>query len=215
MNIVSFIPARGASKGVPGKNKKILGNKPLVAWTVEDALESELIDRVVVSTEDEEISRIARKWGAEVIPRPKELATDTADLQDAVEFTLNRLRENGYDPDYMVAMFPTSPFRRRGLVDSAIRMALDNPDICYVHSLKRVDFDLEDLVDSDGTPYMSHEVARDLKGCVFSTKMNFGVERMREGPAGRRGIILLPDESIDIDLPRDWEAAERACARWL
>ena len=213
---MAFIPARGGSKGVPGKNKRILGDKPLIAWTIEDALACRFVDRIIVSTEDKEIIDIAEKWGAEVIPRPKELATDTADLQDAVTFTLDKLEETGYVPDYMVPMFPTSPFRRPGLVDEAINMALSDPDICYVHALRPIPFDPADLVLNDGRPYMAVHLAEKLSGDLFATSMNFGVQRMfQDGGIERCGLTLTPDESIDIDFPEDWDAAARASVRWL
>lgn len=215
MKIMSFIPARGGSKGVPGKNKRILGDKPLIAWTIEDALACAFFDRIIVSTEDKEIIKIAAKWGAEVIPRPEELSTDTADLQDAVSFTLDRLKEVGYIPDYMVAMFPTSPFRRPGLLDEAIHMALSDPDICYVHALRPIHFDPANLVLPDGRPYMTEHLAENLRGNLFAMSMNFGVQRMlQEGGTERCGLTLTQDESIDIDLPEDWDAARRASARW-
>lgn len=216
MKIMAFIPARGGSKGVAGKNKRILGDKPLIAWTIEDALDCKLFDRIVVSTEDKELIDIAEEWGAEVIPRPEELATDTADLQDAVTFTLDRLEESGYVPDYMVAMFPTSPFRRPGLVDEAIHLALSDPDICYVHALRPIPFDPANLVLPDGRPFMAEDHAETLRGNLFAASMNFGVQRMcREGGTGRFGLPLTPDESIDIDLPEDWDTAAKVSSRWL
>jgi hypothetical protein len=215
MNIMSFIPARGGSKGVPGKNKKILGDKPLIAWTIEDALESRLFDRVIVSTEDEKIASISREWGAEVIMRPEELATDTADLQDAITYTLDRLKEQGYAPDYQVIMSPTSPFRRQGLVDQAIQTALDEPELCYVHSLRPIAFDPGDLIHPDGSPFMTEDVAEVLRGQLFCLSMSIGVERMTPGGSQRCGIALTSDEAIDIDDQADWLAAESAWLKWI
>jgi CMP-N-acetylneuraminic acid synthetase len=215
MNIMSFIPARGGSKGVPGKNKKVLGDKPLIAWTIEDALESRLFNRVVVSTEDDRIASISNEWGAEVIVRPEELATDTADLQDAVNHTLKQLKGEDYVPDYMVVMSPTSPFRRQGLVDHAIHKALQNIDLCYVHSLRPIPFDSRDLVHPNGRPYIQEDLHGEHEGRLYSLSMSFGVERMKPGKSERDGIELLPDESIDIDLPADWAAAERICHKWM
>ena len=73
---LAFIPARGGSKGIPRKNVKLLGGKPLIAWTIEAAQECTEIDRVFVSTEDEEISLVAHEYGAEILKRPLELAGD-------------------------------------------------------------------------------------------------------------------------------------------
>ena len=76
--ILGITPARGGSKGIPGKNIKEISGKPLIAWTIEAAKESQMIDRYVVSTEDEEIAEISREYGADVIERAPELATDEA-----------------------------------------------------------------------------------------------------------------------------------------
>jgi len=76
--ILGITPARGDSKGIPGKNIKDISGKPLVAWTIEAAKESKMIDRYVVSTEDEKIAATSREYGADVIERPPELATDEA-----------------------------------------------------------------------------------------------------------------------------------------
>ena len=76
--ILGVIPARGGSKEIPRKNVKQINGKPLIAWTIEAAKESKIIDRYVVSTEDDEIAAVSREYGAEVIERPPELATDEA-----------------------------------------------------------------------------------------------------------------------------------------
>lgn len=212
MKIMVFIPARGGSKGVPGKNKKVLGDKPLIAWTLEDALASTLVDRVIVSSEDDQIIDIALRWGAEVIRRPACLAQDTSDLQDAVDHALNWLKKHTYEPDYMVAMFPTYPFRREGLIDLAVQTALLDTDLCYVHALKPVGFDPMDLVMPDGKPYK--DIERIGNDQIYSFSMNFGVQRMTSGPSVRTGIELFPEETIDIDWPEDWAMAERVCDRW-
>jgi CMP-N-acetylneuraminic acid synthetase len=90
MNILGITPARGGSKGIPRKNIKEIAGKPLIAWTIEAAKESKMIDRYVVSTEDEEIAEISREYGADVIERPLEPATDDATtlsvLQHVIEW---------------------------------------------------------------------------------------------------------------------------------
>lgn len=214
MKIMAFIPARGGSKGVPGKNKKILGDKPLVAWTIKDALDARMLDRVVVSTEDPEIQHIAACWGAEVVRRPEDLATDTASLDQVFFHTLDRVRAGGYEPDYVVVMSPTSPFRREGLVDQALETALSDRDICYVHALRPIPFHLEDLVYPDSRVFMNESIADELRNSAFCLSMNFGVERMRPGGTVRRGLVLQPDECVDIDLPEDWRLAEEVSLKW-
>ena len=85
--ILGLIPARGGSKGVPKKNIKIIHGKPLIVWSIEKGLRSKLIDKLVVSTDSEEIAQIAKEAGAEVLMRPSELATDTASTQDVMVHT--------------------------------------------------------------------------------------------------------------------------------
>ena len=82
---IAIIPARGGSKGLPGKNIKMLNNKPLIAWSIESALQSKKIDRVIVSTDSEDIKNVALKYGAEVIDRPAHLSTDEATTISVLE----------------------------------------------------------------------------------------------------------------------------------
>lgn len=116
MNL-GLIPARGGSKGVPGKNIKMIYGKPLIAWTIEKALKAETIDNVVVSTDSSEIAAIAQQAGAEVLMRPKELATDTASTLDVMIHALN----NYPDADTITLLQATSPCRREGLIDECVR----------------------------------------------------------------------------------------------
>lgn len=113
--ILGLIPARGGSKGIPGKNIKIMHGKPLIVWSIEKGLKSRLIDRLVVSTDSEEIAWIARAAGAEVMMRPVELATDTASTQDVMVHALHH-----YPADTLVLLQPTSPYRSDGLIDDCI-----------------------------------------------------------------------------------------------
>jgi N-acylneuraminate cytidylyltransferase len=116
---LGVIPARGGSKGVPRKNLRTLLGRPLIAWSIDAARQARLIDRVVVSTEDAEIAEVARREGAEVLPRPAELATDTATTKAVLEHAVAAL-----SPDELVVLQPTSPVRVGGLVDRAIERFL-------------------------------------------------------------------------------------------
>jgi N-acylneuraminate cytidylyltransferase len=114
--ILGVIPARGGSKAIPRKNIKMIAGKPLIAWTIEAAQVSTLMDRFVVSTEDEEIAAISRQYGAEVIKRPAELATDDAKTVSALRHALSII-----DADEVVLLQPTSPIRGKGLIDACIK----------------------------------------------------------------------------------------------
>ena len=113
--ILGLIPARGGSSGVPGKNIKMINGKPLIVWTIEKALQSKKIDKVIVSTDSEDIAEISRNAGAIVLKRPDKLATDTASTQDVMVHALQN-----YPADILVLLQPTSPYRSKGLIDDCI-----------------------------------------------------------------------------------------------
>lgn len=124
--VVAIIPARGGSKGVPRKNIRELCGKPLIAYSIEVALKSRLIDRVVVSTEDKEIAEISKSFGAEVpFLRPKEMAQDRSNIGEAIDFTVNKLQNDGYKPDILVTLYPTHLFRTPALVDFLAEKAVN------------------------------------------------------------------------------------------
>lgn len=113
--ILGLIPARGGSKGVPRKNIRMICGKPLIAWTIEKAKSARLLDRIVVSTDDDEIARVSTEYGAEVLMRPADLATDTASTQDVMIHALQT-----FPSEVLVLLQPTSPCRSDGLIDECI-----------------------------------------------------------------------------------------------
>jgi len=124
--ILAIIPARGGSKRVPKKNIRLLTGKPLIVYTIETALKSRYLNRIVVSTEDEKIARISKKYGAEVIKRPKIFATDKAKTVEAVFHVLKVLKRKKYRPNLIVLLQPTSPLRKSDDIDKAIDIFLQN-----------------------------------------------------------------------------------------
>ncbi len=116
MTILGITPARGGSKGIPQKNIKEIAGKPLIAWTIEAAQRSQLLDRYVVSTEDPAIAEVSRQWGAEVVPRPPNLATDDATTLSVLQHVLEII-----DADIVVLLQCTSPVRDEGLIDRCIQ----------------------------------------------------------------------------------------------
>ncbi len=113
MKTLGIITARGGSKGIPRKNIKLLGGKPLIAYTIEASKESGIFDRIIVSTDDNEIAEVAKKYGAEVpFMRPAELAQDTTPTLPVLVHALEWLKSNeGYEPDAVAILQPTSPLR--------------------------------------------------------------------------------------------------------
>ena len=121
MRYLAIIPARGGSKGVPGKNLRPVRGKPLVVWSIEQALACAAIDRVVVSTDSAEIAEVARAAGAEVpVMRPASLATDTTPTEPVLWHMLETLESAGYRPDAVILLQPTSPLRLPDSLDNAI-----------------------------------------------------------------------------------------------
>jgi N-acylneuraminate cytidylyltransferase len=118
--ILGVTPARGGSKGVPRKNLRPLAGKPLIAWTIEAALASKRLERYVVSTEDPEIAQVACRCGAEVLDRPKELATDGASTLAVLQHLIRQI-----DADVVVLLQATSPIREEGLIDRCIQRFLE------------------------------------------------------------------------------------------
>jgi len=120
--IIAIIPARGQSKSIPKKNIKQIYGKPLLAWSILVAKDSKYIDKIVVSTEDAEISNIAKEWGAEVLKRPKKYATDTATTVQVLQHAIKKIP--GYD--IIVLLQPTSPLRLHKIIDKAIEKFIES-----------------------------------------------------------------------------------------
>ncbi len=123
--ILAIIPARGGSKGVPGKNIKLLAGKPLLSYAIEAAKKSQYITRLVVSTEDEKIAAVATNYNAEVIKRPLELAQDETPMPPVLTQVIEALfTQEEYTPDIVVLLQPTSPLRTAQHLDAAIEKFL-------------------------------------------------------------------------------------------
>src|SRR5699024_5514424 len=124
--MIAIIPARGGSKGLPGKNIRLLNGKPLISYTIIEALNSEKISRVIVSTDDTQIAEIAIQYGAEVpFLRPDYLSTDTSKAIDNYTYTIERLNDEGVNLapiNNFVVLQPTSPLRTRNDIDKAINL---------------------------------------------------------------------------------------------
>jgi N-acylneuraminate cytidylyltransferase len=129
-HILALIPARGGSKGIPRKNIRSFAGYPLIAWSIAAARQSEWVTRVIVSTDDEEIASVARDFGAETpFLRPAELAQDQTTDLPVFEHALKWLEENeGYRPEIVVQLRPTSPIRPKNMVDDAIRILMNHED---------------------------------------------------------------------------------------
>ncbi len=130
-NVVAIIPARGGSRGLPRKNIRLLAGKPLIAYSIEAAKASPMVDRTLVSTDDAEIAEVARQWGAEVpFLRPAELAQDHTPTEPVLQHAVEWLEQiDHYRVDIVVYLQPTDIFRKRTMIDEAVRRLLNDPEL--------------------------------------------------------------------------------------
>ena len=129
-HILALIPARSGSKGIPRKNIRSFAGYPLIAWSIAAGLQAHTVNRVIVSTDDAEIASVAREYGAEApFLRPPELAQDRTTDLPVFEHALKWLEEiEGYKPDIVIQLRPTSPIRPKDCVDSAVKILMQNGD---------------------------------------------------------------------------------------
>jgi CMP-N,N'-diacetyllegionaminic acid synthase len=140
MKVLAIIPARGGSKGILRKNLTLVKGKPLIAYSIEHALTSKLVNRVLVSSEDKEIIATSLKWGAEVpFERPMELALDHVLDFPVFEHALKFLKEKeNYEPDVIVHLRPTTPFRKPGWIDRCVETFLEHKEADSLRSVSEV-----------------------------------------------------------------------------
>lgn len=134
--VLAIIPARGNSKGLPGKNLRLLNGHPLIAYSIAAGVQARLVNRVICSTDSLEIANVAKKYGAEVpFMRPKELAMDESPDIDFFTHAIDTLGKTGYRPDIIVQLRPTDPIRRANLVDDGIQLMIENPKADSVRTI--------------------------------------------------------------------------------
>ncbi|MEO0311807.1 MAG: hypothetical protein RIQ89_1464 [Bacteroidota bacterium] len=226
MNILAIIPARGGSKGVPGKNLKKINDISLVGWSAIHAKESKLITRTIISSDSEAIIAEAVKHGAEApFIRPAELAGDLVLDWPVFVHALDYLKNSeNYIPDFVVHLRPTAPLRKQGWIDSAIQLLIDHPEADSVRSVSmpdkhpyrifRIAADgyLDPIMkDEHPTPYLLRR--QDLPpmyyyNCVIDvTKPSTLYQKQSMTGDKLLPYIMNPDEVIDIDAPIDLEIA--------
>jgi CMP-N,N'-diacetyllegionaminic acid synthase len=214
---VGLIPARGGSKGIPRKNIKPLAGKPLIAWTIEAALRSQRLDRVVVSTEDEEIADVARRHGADVpFMRPAALAQDATPGVEPALHALSQIPEC----DALVLLQCTSPLRTSADVDESIALAerLDAPSVVSVTAPRDHPYWMFNLRERGRLePLMDvPEVAsrQDLppvyamNGAIYFARAAWLRSTKTFVTRESVGYVMPADRSVDLDTPVDWTLAE-------
>lgn len=221
--VLAIIPARGGSKGVPRKNIRPLSGKPLIAYTIEAAAGAQLLDRTVLSTEDTKIAAIAKKHGAEVpFMRPPELAKDESFAEPVMEHALGWLEEHeGYVPDYLLLLQPTSPLRTSQDIDNCINLALEKDavgvvSICPVkhhpYLIKRLDEEghIESFspLDQMWRRRQDFPPAYGLTGAIYLVRREILLEQHALFHERTYAYIMPPERSLDIDTLWDFTLAE-------
>lgn len=144
---MAVVTARGGSKGLPGKNIKMLNGKPMIAWTIEAVHDSLHLDDLFISTDSREIAAVCAKYDATVSElRPPELAADETSSVDVLCYTLDLMTQRKARFDYLLLLEPTSPLRKASDIDNMIALAVDNPEADGVISLGRVHLEHPSIV---------------------------------------------------------------------
>lgn len=225
--VLAIIPARGGSKGIPRKNIKCFAGHPLVAWSIAAARQADLVTRVIVSTDDEEIASISRQHGAETpFLRPSEFAADLSVDYPLFEHALSWLKENeGYQPEIVVQLRPTSPIRPKGLVNQAIHQLINHPEGDSVrgvipsgqnpYKMWRMEGDrmipllrLEEIAEPYNAPRQLLPASYWQTGHIDAIRVSTILEKRSLSGDVILPVHIDPSFTVDIDSIRDWNRAE-------
>ena len=216
-NVLAVIPARGGSKGIPRKNLRTLGGKPLIAWSIDAANQSKVIDRVIVSTEDPEIAEVAKDYGADVpFLRPKELASDVSLGMEPIFHALDLIT----DYKWVFLLQPTSPLRAAEDIDNIFTLCSNNnyktsTSVCEVKKHPDWMFELgpkNKLVKYTKTELV--EIRQDLKmlyqlnGALYLARIDWLKKHRHFVCDDTIGYVMPWERSVDIDDYSDLELAE-------
>jgi CMP-N,N'-diacetyllegionaminic acid synthase len=217
-SVLGLITARGGSKGIPGKNIRMIGGKPLIAWSINAALASVKIKRLIVSTDAPEIAEVALHFGAEVpFLRPAALALDNSPHLDVVLHALDWLKANGESFDYVMLLQPTSPLRLSEDIDSAINVAVASlpAAVISVNELHQHPY-FTRVMDDDGVlspliPMKELEYPRRqdlppayyINGAIFLNQVDSLRNDRTFYPSGAKGFLMPAERSWQIDTDLD------------
>lgn len=225
MRVLVIIPARGGSKGVPQKNIKLLGGKPLITHAIECALGSKKASKIVVSTDDDAIALAANQYPIEVVKRPSELAEDDSNVVTAVTYTYDYLKE---DFDVIVLLQPTAPLRTSADLDAVIDLLEKNKNADGVISVVPMD-DVHParMYDLNETQHLvplieNGETLRrqDLKpvyyrnGCFYAVRTKAFYEQQSFMVDHKLAFVMNPNWLINIDNQRDFQLATLLYEDW-
>jgi N-acylneuraminate cytidylyltransferase len=222
MNIVAFIPARSGSKSIPNKNTKLLGGKPLIAYTIETAQKAGM-ERIICSTDGEDIAKVARQYGAEVLVRPAELAKDETPMFAVVVSEIPKIEPQ---PDFVMLLQPTSPFRKKIHLQMAMSLFAENLDkYDSLISAERVPEKYNPGQVIVTTPFghkmangspISHRATRRQDFGEAHTPTGsiylFKTSNLEKGSFYGDNVMLMETEGeLNINTADDWALAEQLC----
>ncbi|MHB8087761.1 MAG: cytidylyltransferase domain-containing protein [Anaerolineaceae bacterium] len=230
LEVLAVIPARGGSKGIPRKNIRDFAGYPLIAYSIAAATQSKLVTRTIVSTDDEEIAAVARQYGAETpFLRPVEFAQDNTTDLPVFQHVLSWLKENeGYVPDVVIQLRPTSPVRPLTCVDDAINLLLSHPDADSVRGVVEADqcpykmwlidssngtmsplIGVESIPEAYNAPRQKLPKAFWQIGHIDAIRPRAIVDQNSMSGKVIMPLIMDPRFTVDLDNLRDWRQGEQ------
>ena len=220
MNIVSIIPARGGSKGIPRKNIKLLNGKPVIGYSIEASNSCPLINETYVSTEDKEIAEISINFGANLIKRPFELARDTSGSIEVILHALDYLENNQTFPDLFILLQPTSPLRTANDIKNSINLFMENDcdslvSVCELDHQSLLNFSLKNdyLIQNNDESFFNSRrqdlpTYYALNGAIYITTPSF-IRKNNSFYSDKTIPYIMPkDRSVDLDTPFDFRFVE-------
>lgn len=220
MNVLGIIPARGGSKGIPKKNVVDLNGKPLIFYTIDAALTSKVIDKLIVSTDDENIAKIARKFGSDVVMRPAHLAGDKSPTISTINHVIEILSLNSYIPDIIILLQPTSPLRNyldiKKSLDQFISnkceslIAVNNVDHSPYWNFKIKNSRLIPIFDEKYLKYRRQDLPEAYipNGSIFISKPKTIKDYNGFYTSNIFPYVMPPERSLDIDTKLELEFAK-------
>lgn len=220
--ILAYIPARSGSKRIPGKNIRNFLGKPLIAYTIEQALDCPIVDRVIVDTDSEKTAKIARRYGTEVpFLRPPRLAQENSKTIDTVLFTLDRLKkEEGYEPTHLLILQATSPLRKsQDILDcwklmhstdatTVLTVCPTHPVLIHMNSKKDIQF-VNKPPKNSTTNTQTWPPAYILNGClVYLIDVSIMRKEKKIITKKTKAVTCPKWRSVDLDTPEEWVMAE-------
>ena len=218
--IFAFVFARGGSKGLPGKNLKMLGDKPLIAHSIKLALSMPEIDGVFVSTDDPQISKVAKSYGANVINRPANLASDTASELEAWKHAINQVIQDGNSFDLFLSLPATSPLRNLSDIRRSLAALDDATDIVvtvtpasrnpYFNMLTRDENGWSRIFDNNSEIKRRQDAPQvfDITTVAYVTRPNYILQTQGILNDRVKSVIIPKERAVDIDDVWDYEYAK-------